>query len=99
MSTTDRTLNLGQTKPSLYLATPLMLAFDKVASVWRSFRNRREINYLHELNDSQLLDIGLTRQELDSAFSGSTFFEDPSAHLTNSARRRTRFPEFRSLRR
>ena len=98
MRTTDRTLHLGHARPSLPLTARLTLAFDKMASVWRLLRNRRGINYLNELNDSQLKDIGLTRQDLDAALITSTFFEDPSSHLTNSARRRTRLSAFRSFR-
>ncbi|HEY0125331.1 MAG TPA: DUF1127 domain-containing protein [Rhizobium sp.] len=90
MRTTDRTLHLGHARPSLPLTASLTLAFEKMASVWRAYRNRREINYLHELNDSQLMDIGLTRGDLASALTTSTFFEDPSSHLSNSARRRAR---------
>jgi uncharacterized protein YjiS (DUF1127 family) len=91
MRTTDRTLHLGHARPSLPLTARLTLAFDKMASVWRAFRNRREINYLNDLSDSQLMDIGLTRHDVTSALNTSTFFEDPSSYLTNSARRRTRF--------
>ncbi|MGY5806783.1 DUF1127 domain-containing protein [Rhizobium sp. LEGMi198b] len=91
MRTTDQTLHLGHARPSLPLTARLTLAFHKMASVWRALRNRREINYLHELNDSQLMDIGLTRLDVTLALNTSTFFEDPSSHLTNSARRRTRF--------
>ncbi|KEC72693.1 hypothetical protein RLPCCGM1_c4074 [Rhizobium leguminosarum bv. phaseoli CCGM1] len=54
-----------------------------------------EVNGLHELNDSQLRDIGLTRADLTSAFLASTFFEDPSEHLTRSARNRWRLQLFR----
>jgi|GEM_PF-525272 uncharacterized protein YjiS (DUF1127 family) len=99
MRTTDRTLHLGHARPSLPLTARLTLAFDKMASVWRAFRNRREINYLNELNDSQLMDIGLTRHDVTSALNTSTFFEDPSSYLTNSARRRTRFLGFTNFRR
>ncbi|MFT4180584.1 MAG: DUF1127 domain-containing protein [Rhizobium sp.] len=98
MRTTDRTLPLGHAMPSLPLTVRLTLAFEKVASAWRAVRNRREINYLDELNDSQLLDIGLTRQELKSALTTSTFFEDPSCHLTSSARRRSRLPNLGNMR-
>ena len=90
MRTTDQTLHLGHAKPSLPLTARLTLAFEKMASVWRAYRNRREINYLHELNDGQLMDIGLTRHDLKSALTTSTFFEDPSSHLSNSARHRAR---------
>ncbi|MQB44071.1 DUF1127 domain-containing protein [Rhizobium sp. ICMP 5592] len=99
MSTTDRTLHLGHAEPSLPLTARLTLAFEKMAKVWRTFRNRREINYLHELNDSQLMDIGLTRQELRSALTTSTFFEDPSCQLSNSARHRARLFGLDSIRR
>ncbi|NKJ05346.1 DUF1127 domain-containing protein [Rhizobium sp. SG741] len=98
MRTTDRTLHLGPATRSLPLTARLMLAFANVASGWRAIRNRREIHYLNELNDSQLKDIGLTRQDLHAALITSTFFEDPSSHLTNSARRRTRLSAFRSFR-
>jgi uncharacterized protein YjiS (DUF1127 family) len=43
-----------------------------------------------------LRDIGLTRADLTSAFLASTFFEDPSEHLTRSARSRWRLSMFRS---
>ncbi|MDL2402805.1 DUF1127 domain-containing protein [Rhizobium mayense] len=99
MRTTDRTLHLGHARPSLPLTARLTLAFDKMASVWRVIRNRREINYLSELNDYQLMDIGLTRLDVESALNTSTFFEDPSSHLTNSARRRTRFLGLNNFRR
>jgi len=59
-------------------------------SVFRVFRNRRQINRLHELDDNQLRDIGLERHDVEQAFASSTFFEDPSAHLVSTARRRSR---------
>ena len=91
MRTTERTLHLGHARPSLPLTARLTLAIEKMASVWRVYRNRREITSLNELDDNQLRDIGLTRHDLASALLTSTFFEDPSGHLTNSARRRSRF--------
>jgi uncharacterized protein YjiS (DUF1127 family) len=99
MRTIDQTLHLGHAKPSLPLTARLTLAFEKMASVWRAYSNRREINYLHELNDSQLMDIGLTRQDLASALTTSTFFEDPSCQLSNSARHRARLFGLDSIRR
>jgi uncharacterized protein YjiS (DUF1127 family) len=98
MSTTDRT-HLGHATPSLPLTARLTLAFERMAKVWRGYRNRREINYLHELNDSQLMDIGLTRHDLKSALTTSTLFEDPSCHLSNSARRRARLFGLNNVRR
>ncbi|MGY5778694.1 DUF1127 domain-containing protein [Rhizobium sp. LEGMi135b] len=98
MRTTDRTLDLGLATPSLSLTARLMLALANLASVWRAIRNRQEIHYLNELDDSQLRDIGLTRQDVSSALTTSTFFEDPSSYLTHSARRRTRLSAFSSFR-
>ena len=65
MRTTDRTLHLGPATRSLPLTARLMLAFANVASGWRAIRNRREIHYLNELNDSQLKDIGLTDEQFN----------------------------------
>jgi uncharacterized protein YjiS (DUF1127 family) len=64
------------------------LAFAKVTSLLSALRNRREITSLYDLDDNQLRDIGLTRHDLDSAFLSSTYFEDPSSHLTAAASRR-----------
>ncbi|MBN8950272.1 MULTISPECIES: DUF1127 domain-containing protein [unclassified Rhizobium] len=97
MRTTDRTLDLGLATPSLSLTARMMLAVANLASIWRAIRNRQEIDYLNELDDSQLRDIGLTRQDLRAALTTSTFFEDPSSHLTHSARRRTRLSAFSSF--
>ncbi|OEC98599.1 MULTISPECIES: DUF1127 domain-containing protein [unclassified Rhizobium] len=98
MRTTDRTLDLGLATPSLSLTARVVLALSNVASIWRAIRNRKEIEYLNELNDSQLHDIGLTRQDLNAALTTSTFFGDPSGHLTNSARRCARLSASSSLR-
>jgi uncharacterized protein YjiS (DUF1127 family) len=99
MRMTERTMDCGLAKPSLSLTARLTLAFGKVASVWRVLRNRREVSRLGDLTDAQLMDIGLTRLDLESALTTSTFFEDPSSHLTNSARRRGRFSPFGPARR
>lgn len=98
MRTTDQTLDLGLATRTLPLTARMMLAFANVASVWRAIRNRQEIRYLNELNDSQLTDLGLCRQDVSAALTTSTFFEDPSSYLTNSARRRTRLSAFSSFR-
>ncbi|ARO28834.1 hypothetical protein NXC14_CH00838 [Rhizobium sp. NXC14] len=96
MHTTDRTLELdcGRLTPTFYQRLAAGLA--PLTFLFRVFRNRMEINALHDLNDAQLRDIGLTRADLTSAFLASTFFEDPSEHLTRSARNRWRLQFFRS---
>jgi uncharacterized protein YjiS (DUF1127 family) len=96
MRTTDRILELDCNQASTTFVQRLGYAFAPLASVLRVFRNRMELNRLHELDDNQLKDIGLSRADLTSAFLTSTFFEDPSDHLTRSARNRARNSMFRS---
>jgi len=86
MRTTDRILELDCSQTSLTFSQRLQNGFAKLSSVLRVFRNRMEINRLHDLDDKQLRDIGLTRADLTSAFLASTFLEDPSEQLTRSAR-------------
>ncbi|EJB04070.1 MULTISPECIES: DUF1127 domain-containing protein [Rhizobium] len=96
MLMTNRTteLDCGKLAPTLFQR--LVAGLTPLVSLFRGFRNRMEINTLHDLNDSQLRDIGLSRADLTSAFLASTFFEDPSEHLTRSARNRWRLQLFRS---
>jgi uncharacterized protein YjiS (DUF1127 family) len=72
--------------------------FATMASFWYALRNRHEITSLSELDDHQLKDIGLTRHDINSALLSSTFFEDPSSHLTSAARRRSRLSILDALR-
>ena len=96
MLMTNRTteLDCGKLAPTLFQR--LVAGLAPLVSLFRGLRNRMEINTLHDLNDSQLRDIGLSRADLTSAFLASTFFEDPSEHLTRSARNRWRLSLFRS---
>ncbi|RFB98288.1 hypothetical protein B5K11_04015 [Rhizobium leguminosarum bv. trifolii] len=96
MLITNRTteLDCGKLAPTLFQR--LVAGLAPLVSLFRGFRNRMEINTLHDLNDGQLRDIGLSRADLTSAFLASTFFEDPSEHLTRSARIRWRLQLFRS---
>ncbi|MCW0000555.1 DUF1127 domain-containing protein [Pararhizobium sp. YC-54] len=56
-------------------------------SVWRQFRNRNAIGNLRDLDDHQLLDMGLCRDEVREALT-SSFFDDPGRHLTQASRNR-----------
>ncbi|MBP2447253.1 DUF1127 domain-containing protein [Rhizobium leguminosarum] len=96
MLMTDRTTELDCGKLTPTFSQRLVVALAPLTSFLRGFRNRMEINALHDLNDTQLRDIGLSRADLTSAFLASTFFEDPSEHLTRSARNRWRLSLFRS---
>jgi uncharacterized protein YjiS (DUF1127 family) len=87
MSTTQQSLSSKIAHQSLPIAARVTATFAMLASVCRVLRHRMEVNRLQDLDDNQLRDIGLTRAELHSALLGSSFFEDPSAHLTQSARR------------
>ncbi|RUM07291.1 DUF1127 domain-containing protein [Rhizobium chutanense] len=94
MRMAEQTLELDRDKPASTFSQRLAAGLAPLASFFRVFRNRMEINALHDLNDTQLRDIGLTRADLTSAFLASTFFEDPSEHLTRSARNRWRLSSF-----
>ena len=55
--------------------------------VWRLFQNRNAIGSLHDLDDHQLFDMGLRREDIREALT-SSFFENPGRHLTLAARNR-----------
>ncbi|OJF90346.1 DUF1127 domain-containing protein [Pararhizobium antarcticum] len=81
--TLDRTLTGVQSTPSR--KTGLM---GVLKSVLLQFRNRQAIGSLNDLDDHQLLDMGLSRHEVREALT-SAFFDDPGRHLTQAARHRT----------
>ncbi|MGO4437713.1 DUF1127 domain-containing protein [Rhizobium sp. RAF56] len=64
--------------------------FAALSSFRRASFNRLSISRLQDWDDERLMDIGLTRSDLDTAFRTSTFFEDPSCYLSNAARKRAR---------
>ncbi len=87
MRTTDHTLDLTLT--GKLSATPRQAGLtDVLKSVWRLLRNRKAIGSLDDLDDHQLLDMGLCRHEVREALT-SSFFQDPGRHLTQAARNRT----------
>ncbi|MFN7102210.1 MAG: DUF1127 domain-containing protein [Pseudorhizobium sp.] len=67
-------------------------------SVWRVLSNRWAANRLHELDDYQLDDIGLTRHDVMQATHRSGVFDDPAALLAETVRRRGK-DRFERLRR
>lgn len=75
----------------------LLVLTGLAASVWRVLRNRQAAGRLHDLDDRQLDDIGLTRNDVMKATHGSGLFDDPAALLSASARARakTRFERLR----
>ncbi len=86
MRTTDHALDLTLTGrlSTTSRQTGLM---GVLKSVWRRLRNRSAIGSLHDLDDHQLLDMGLCRHEVREALT-SSFFEDPGRHLMQASRNR-----------
>lgn len=55
-------------------------AVNSIASLYRSWKNRREFMRLGEMTDAELADIGLRRTDLHAAV-GLPFGADPTARL------------------
>jgi uncharacterized protein YjiS (DUF1127 family) len=86
MRTTDHALDL--TLAGKLSATSRQTGLTGVLmSVWRQLRNRNAIGSLQDLDDHQLLDMGLCRHEVRQAMT-SPFFDDPGRHLTQASRDR-----------
>jgi uncharacterized protein YjiS (DUF1127 family) len=98
MRTHEQTLELDCGKLAPTFMQRLMAGLAPLATALRMVRNRSQVNGLHDLDDYQLQDIGLTRADVTSAFLASTFFEDPSEHLTQAAKRRWRIAVMRPYR-
>lgn len=73
-------------RPAPGLVARARLAVVKLVRAWR---NRNAINRLSELDDRQLLDMGLSRSDIREVMT-SSFFSDPGLHLTIAARERAR---------
>ncbi|WP_337183367.1 DUF1127 domain-containing protein [Shinella sp.] len=67
----------------------LVLARNTASRFVRAWQNRRVINRLSELDDHQLLDMGLCRSDVREVRAAS-FFSDAGLHLTIVARERAR---------
>lgn len=64
--------------------------FARTASeAWRLWRNRRAMAQLNELTDWELVDIGLTREDISLAYDGPVL-DDPTRRLESMARARAR---------
>lgn len=88
MRTTERMINReisGSRKIETRLFAGVVL-FGK--SVLRALRNRAAMTHLNGLEDYQLNDIGLTRQDVEIAVNRSKLHEDPFSLLPREARQR-----------
>ena len=90
MRTAERMIELDIAEQRRGLLTRLVAATTRVKSVWRAIRNRRAANRLADFDDFQLRDIGLSRSDVEHALTSSGFADDPSQHLSRSARNRSR---------
>ncbi|MGW9232548.1 DUF1127 domain-containing protein [Pseudorhizobium sp. NPDC055634] len=90
-------LDLAKPQPATRGLYTTSIAF--AATIWRVMRNRWASNRLHELDDRQLDDIGLSRHDVFAATHASRLFDDPAALLAESARRRAvvRFERLRRI--
>ena len=59
------------------------------AKLFRALQNRRVINRLNELDDHQLFDMGLCRNDVQDVRAAS-YFTDAGLHLTIASRERAR---------
>lgn len=96
---TIQTVELDLARAPATVRGPLSVIAYFTKSVWRVLRNRWAAGRLHELDDRQLDDIGLTRDDVLKATYGSGVFDDPAALLSETARLRakTRFERLRQV--
>ena len=81
-------LDLAHERPGT--VSGLALVMLRASSAWRALRNRFAASSLHDLDDRQLNDIGLTRRDVVMAFDRSGVLDDPSLLLASAARQRAR---------
>lgn len=84
----DQTAGYSSRQPGIVLVRLVTAGLKPLAALWKALGNRRVVNGLHDLTDSQLADIGLRRSDLYDAFGTSSFFQDPSSHLSLTVRTR-----------
>lgn len=90
MSTTDCGAELDLVHERRGTEGRLAIVMLATKSVWRAFRNRLASNRLHDLDDRQLDDIGITRHDVVKALNHSGALDDPSLLLSRAARERSR---------
>jgi uncharacterized protein YjiS (DUF1127 family) len=84
MRTFTPVLPIGAATLTRALAAFSAALAQQVKAVARAFRNRRQANALASLDHRMLKDIGITRADLNDAFS-SPFWEDPTSLLRERA--------------
>ncbi|WP_457582391.1 DUF1127 domain-containing protein [Ensifer canadensis] len=87
MRTTDHVLDLDLVAGKQSYASGAAGVIGVMTAAWRLFRNRCQIARLNELDDRQLLDMGLRREDVHEAIT-SPFFDNPASYLTRASRNR-----------
>ncbi|MGE7370881.1 DUF1127 domain-containing protein [Neorhizobium sp. NPDC001467] len=95
MRMNERMSEIAMTGASRSAMFPTRLVL-RVAALWRALKNRMALNPLLDLDEQQLADLGLSRQDVEQALLHSGVLDDPYRHLS-AARQRGRRAYFRSF--
>ncbi|HEV7319864.1 MAG TPA: DUF1127 domain-containing protein [Ensifer sp.] len=87
MRTTQHVLDLDLVAGKQSHAARAVGVTGMLTSTWRQLRNRYAIGRLNDLDDRQLLDMGLKREDVKEAIT-SPFFDSPASYLTRASRNR-----------
>ncbi|WP_077962265.1 DUF1127 domain-containing protein [Ensifer adhaerens] len=87
MRTTQPALDLDLVAGKQSYASRAVGVTGTLTSVWQQLRNRYAIGRLNDLDDRQLLDMGLKREDVREAIT-SPFFDNPASYLTRASRNR-----------
>lgn len=87
MRTTQHALDLDLVAGKQSYASRAVGVTGMLTSVWQQLRNRYAIGRLNDLDDRQLLDMGLKREDVREAIT-SPFFDNPASYLTRASRNR-----------
>ncbi|MBD9648990.1 DUF1127 domain-containing protein [Ensifer sp. PDNC004] len=87
MRTTQHALDLDLVAGKHSYASRAVGVTGMLTSVWQQLRNRYAIGRLNDLDDRQLLDMGLKREDVREATT-SPFFDNPASYLTRASRNR-----------
>ena len=87
MRTTQHALDLDLVAGTQSYASRGVGVTGMLTSVWQLLRNRYAIGRLNDLDDRQLLDMGLKREDVREAIT-SPFFDNPASYLTRASRNR-----------
>lgn len=85
----DRNFEIETTAACRPVPTVLARVRTAASGFFRAWRNHRMVNRLNELDDHQLLDMGLRRSDVH-AVRAASFFSDAGLHLTLASRERAR---------